>query len=82
MLDLVLMLWIYWLSVYLSFSYWELINIKGTRMEVMRSGVLTAVIMKIMIFWVGTSYSVVGTYRQFGRICIPDFMAPCIFLTF
>jgi hypothetical protein len=57
-------------------------NIKGTCMEVMRSGVLAAVIMKIMIFWDGMSYTVVGRYRQFGRICLPDIRATYIFLIF
>ena len=51
-------------------------------MEVMRSGVLAAVIMKIMIFWDVMSYSVVESYKQFGRICLPDFRASCIFKYF
>jgi hypothetical protein len=57
-------------------------NIKETCMEVMQSGVLAAVIRKIMIYWDGMSYSVVGRHRQFRRICVPDFRAMCIFLIF
>jgi hypothetical protein len=45
----------------------------------MRSGVLAAVIMKIMIFWDGMSYYVV---ERFGRICLPEFMASYIFKYF
>jgi len=48
-------------------------------MEVMRSEVLAAVIMKIMFFWDMIPYSVIGSYKQFGRICLPDFRASCIF---